>query len=187
MGGLVVDIERAALILVVVLLAVLGVVFIFDHLFQTFLSSEPYCEGAYFRYTVVSSTFIPPEGSSYNFEIEDVWDNSMRVTLEANVGSATASLNYLAEKSWMGLLSKIFEGKKISYEYYGKERITVRNTLIECEKYVSQDTASLGFVHTVTVYVYKKVPVLIAETYDADSVEASATIVLTDTNSIKIP
>jgi len=63
----------------------------------------------------------------------------------------------------------------------------VKSTLIECEKYVSEDTAYLGIEHTVTVYVYKKVPVLITETYDYGLIEASATIVLTGTNSIKIP
>ncbi|MEM2373629.1 MAG: hypothetical protein QXI11_04220 [Thermoproteota archaeon] len=184
MGGVIVDVKRLSLILAVVLLAALGAAFA---LYYLFLSSEPYFEGAYFHYTVVSSTLIPPEGSSYSFKVEDVWDNSMRVTLEVVVGSTTASSNYLAEKSWKGLLSKIFEGKKISYEYHGKERITVKNTLIECEKYVSEDTAYLGIEHTVTVYVYKKVPVLITETYDYGLIEASATIVLTGTNSIKIP
>jgi hypothetical protein len=90
------------------------------------------------------------------------------------------------EKSWMGLISKLFEGKKISYKYSGKETITLGNTLIECEKYVSKDIIYLGIVHTVRVYIYKNVPVRIIETY-ADSVEMSSTLDLIDTNSIKIP
>jgi hypothetical protein len=180
------DVKRLALVLVIAVSVGLGSFFIFNYLLQTLLSNEPYFKGAYFRYTVVSSTFAPPKGSSYNFEVVEVGNDVMRVTLEVTVGFTSSSVNYLAEKSWIGLISKIFEGKKISYEYSGKEKITLKNTLVECEKYVSKDTTPLGMTHIVTVYVYKKVPVCIIETY-SNSIEASATLVLTDTNSIKIP